>query len=506
MKLNKRNLKSSKAITLIALVITIIVLLILAGVTIATLTGDNGLLTKAGEAKNASEIAEEKDIISISAIQAQSENKYGNLEESKFSEALNTNSKTENKASIIAEDIGSFTVKFESNRYYEVNKNGNINYIENTTGEKTLTIQCVNSKNEILGEYEYIIVTDQYSKLPPTINKYESLEEKIEGEITENKTIQVLYYLICNDDTTLVFTGLDSNGNITTNENEIVSYMVGDGNSTANGNGLKEKSIKSIIIIPNTYKNKNVIRIYRNAFSYITNTHKIVISDSVNIIDDYIMYSTNVEELTIGKSVSGLNSHAFMSNGKLRKVILRSENINYAIAPFQGSPNFKEIVLEGNEDKYKLIGDIVFSKDEKTLLLCPTGKAGKYTIPDTTERIRSSAFQGSNIEYVEIPNSVTTMDDWIFYSCNNLKEITIGTNIKGISGHTFSFCSELKNVIINSPDVIKKITTQTAQGNIVNYAETIYIKSDITEIGSYITDNYEITETDKEGYVKYIKN
>ena len=57
MKLNKRNLKSNKAITLIALVITVIVLLILAGVTIATLTGDNGLLQKATTAKQANEEA-----------------------------------------------------------------------------------------------------------------------------------------------------------------------------------------------------------------------------------------------------------------------------------------------------------------------------------------------------------------------------------------------------------------------------------------------------------------
>ncbi len=39
-------MKKEKAITLIALVITIIVLLILAGVTIATLTGENGLFRK----------------------------------------------------------------------------------------------------------------------------------------------------------------------------------------------------------------------------------------------------------------------------------------------------------------------------------------------------------------------------------------------------------------------------------------------------------------------------
>ncbi len=48
-------------ITLIALVITIIVLLILAGVAIATLTGDNGILTKAVEAKEKAEIANETE-------------------------------------------------------------------------------------------------------------------------------------------------------------------------------------------------------------------------------------------------------------------------------------------------------------------------------------------------------------------------------------------------------------------------------------------------------------
>ena len=44
-------MKNQKGITLIALVITIIVLLILAGVSIAMLSGENGLLTKAQTVK-----------------------------------------------------------------------------------------------------------------------------------------------------------------------------------------------------------------------------------------------------------------------------------------------------------------------------------------------------------------------------------------------------------------------------------------------------------------------
>ena len=51
MKENESYLKSNKAITLIALVITIIVLLILAGVTVATLTGDNRIINKSRRSK-----------------------------------------------------------------------------------------------------------------------------------------------------------------------------------------------------------------------------------------------------------------------------------------------------------------------------------------------------------------------------------------------------------------------------------------------------------------------
>jgi type II secretory pathway pseudopilin PulG len=45
-------MKEQKGITLVALVITIIILLILAAISIATLTGQNGLFNRAKQAKN----------------------------------------------------------------------------------------------------------------------------------------------------------------------------------------------------------------------------------------------------------------------------------------------------------------------------------------------------------------------------------------------------------------------------------------------------------------------
>ena len=71
--MKERN--NTKGITLIALVITIIVLLILAGVSIAMLTGQNGILTQAQNAKTttANKSAEEKVKLAVMAARAQSE-------------------------------------------------------------------------------------------------------------------------------------------------------------------------------------------------------------------------------------------------------------------------------------------------------------------------------------------------------------------------------------------------------------------------------------------------
>ena len=59
---------NKRGITLISLVITIIILLILAGVSIAMITGNNGILTQVTRAKEETEIASEKEAIQLTMI------------------------------------------------------------------------------------------------------------------------------------------------------------------------------------------------------------------------------------------------------------------------------------------------------------------------------------------------------------------------------------------------------------------------------------------------------
>ncbi len=110
--LKKLKLKNTneKAITLIALLITIIILLILAGIVIATLTGENGIITRAEEAKEETGIKsleEEIKLALTNKIIEDQVNGNGNLEEelNKIDEAV---------VSKVAEDT------------YYVEKNGNV--------------------------------------------------------------------------------------------------------------------------------------------------------------------------------------------------------------------------------------------------------------------------------------------------------------------------------------------------------------------------------------------
>ena len=69
-KLRKKIFKNTKGITLIALVVTIIILLILAGVSIAMLTGNNGVLTQAKSAKEKTGEKGEQERVNLAASSA----------------------------------------------------------------------------------------------------------------------------------------------------------------------------------------------------------------------------------------------------------------------------------------------------------------------------------------------------------------------------------------------------------------------------------------------------
>ena len=107
-------MKSNKGITLIALVVTIVVLLILAGVSISMLTGENGIITQAQNAKERTEIGEEKEAISVAYSGAKIKKEGKEVIAGDMQEEFNHNGTKANAS-------GNIYVQFtESKRWYYV--------------------------------------------------------------------------------------------------------------------------------------------------------------------------------------------------------------------------------------------------------------------------------------------------------------------------------------------------------------------------------------------------
>ena len=150
------KITKEKGITLIALIITIIVLLILAGISIATLTGENGMLKKVAEANEKTARGEAEEGIKLVLNEWKIEK---NQSQSKtLEEFLESKVETTELSNVEKKDNGTF----------EVEKNGYIG--------------IVNSNGELVGKVE---------KATPRPEIKNIKVKKIDGSEIEEKGVEI---------------------------------------------------------------------------------------------------------------------------------------------------------------------------------------------------------------------------------------------------------------------------------------------------------------------------
>lgn len=204
---NKRYTKlyTEKGITLVALVVTIIILLVLAGITVASLTGDNGLIGKSGEAKKQTEISEALEQLEIAVTQ--STNKRGNIDETKLAKNLSKINglkyiNTENEEIDVTENTEiklTAKVKLKGNTF-KINDEGNISYKKDGTIDNE---DIINSPETYYGHY----VTNYNSPNDAGIVDEEGQLGKWQIFMADDTNI----YLIANNFITQQYTGTKNN-------------------------------------------------------------------------------------------------------------------------------------------------------------------------------------------------------------------------------------------------------------------------------------------------------
>lgn len=154
-----------------------------------------------------------------------------------------------------------------------------------------------------------------------------------------------------------------------------------------------------------------------------------------------------------------------------KKVVITdsSQFWNVEVLVALGREGLHEIEIRNN--KYYTSEDgIVYTKDKKKLLKCPSERTGHIVIPDGIQEIGRRAFANSKVESITFPDSLRKIGYEAFVHCIKLNQIDFGSGIKEIGKTAFEWCSAL--TVLKLPQQIKKIC-EYAFKNCINLKKVI---------------------------------
>ena len=114
-------------------------------------------------------------------------------------------------------------------------------------------------------------------------------------------------------------------------------------------------------------------------------------------------------------------------------------------------PGMKYIEICEENEFYKTIDGIVYTKDGKTLLKCPRNHPGKVVVPDGVEVIAESAFEDTSITDIVLPDSLRKIERRAFFDCSKLKSVDFGHGLESLGdmshdSKTFESCFSLREL------------------------------------------------------------
>ncbi|MEI6752934.1 MAG: leucine-rich repeat domain-containing protein [Paludibacter sp.] len=163
----------------------------------------------------------------------------------------------------------------------------------------------------------------------------------------------------------------------------------------------------------------------------------------------FICPSAIAGSYTVPPTVKSIGTYAFY----YCKSLSGSINIPASVTSigdyaFYGCSSLTAFNVSSGNNRYFSTNGVLYNLAQDSLLICPLGKTGAFSIPGTVKTVDYYAFDGcSGLTSITIPSSVTTIGTYAFEYCTGLTEIKIPKNVTSIGSGAFYNCTSLTKVM-----------------------------------------------------------
>ena len=266
-------------------------------------------------------------------------------------------------------------------------------------------------------------------------------------------------------------------------ETDGIYYKILSKGEVAVTNAPNRKEYSGDISIPSTVSyggyTYSVTEIGPRAFEECDYLSRVTIPNTVTIIGELaFFYSKSLNYISIPNSVIEIRERAFDDCLSLSHVYIPNSVTSIGDFAFRGCDSLMSIDVDQENLFYTSLDGVLYNKELTTLLQCPGGKE-TLDIPRTVTIIEECAIiHCHNLRFVTIPESVKEIREEAFHDCKSLENIIIPESVIEIGEECFSNCESL--LTIKLPDSISVIK----QGLLYQcYAlENVYLPDSIIEI------------------------
>ena len=148
----------------------------------------------------------------------------------------------------------------------------------------------------------------------------------------------------------------------------------------------------------------------------------------------------NLQSLSLPEGLASIGDNALNGCENLESLYLPASFSSFDELAFEiSSPHivFVSINVAESNPVYSSLDGVLFSKDKKTLIKCPEGKSGVYTVPVGVTTIGTNAFGNcSKLTGIALPNSLLEIDQYAF-RLTNIASMTIPSSVITIYNDVF---------------------------------------------------------------------